>query len=150
MLFSLHIIVCVVSSDLVHMFVVVYAVVAHSYLYIYIYVLVLYLFCSHVFSLSPFLCPCYCVFLVLMCLCVATCSNVVSSQKLFAISFDLIIGHRFISMAEPRFTLFLVVQKCRWHAFGSIGIFPISIVNPRGLILVSRASVRSCDARAVL
>ena len=110
----------------------------------------LFLLCSHVFSLSPFLCPCYCVFLVLMCPRVATCSNVVFSQKLFAISFDLIIGHRFISMAEPRFTLFLVVQKCQWNAFDSIGIFPISIVNPRGLILISRASVRSCDARAVL
>ena len=36
-------------------------------------------------------------------------------------------------MAEPRFTLFLVVEKGQRNAFDSIGIVPISIVNPRGL-----------------
>ena len=36
-------------------------------------------------------------------------------------------------MAEPRFTLFLVVQKGQRKYFDSIGIVPISIVNPRGL-----------------
>ena len=35
-------------------------------------------------------------------------------------------------MAEPRFTLFLVVQKGQRKYFDSIGIVPISIVNPRG------------------
>ena len=46
-------------------------------------------------------------------------------------------------MAEPRFTLFLVVEKGQRNAFDSIGIVPISIVNPRGLHIGLRE--RRCE-----
>ena len=54
------------------------------------------------------------------------------SHTLFEISFELIFGCRYTSMAEARFTLYLVVEKGQRNAFDSIGTVPISIVNPRG------------------
>ena len=69
-------------------------------------------------------------------------------HTLFDISFELIFGYRFTSMAEPRFTLFLVVQKGQRKYFDSIGIVPISIVNPRGLYIGLRELRSSAVMRA--
>ena len=51
-------------------------------------------------------------------------------------------------MAESRFTLFLVVQKSQRPYFDSIGIVPISIVNPRGFYIGLRERRSSAVSRA--
>ena len=85
--------------------------------------------------LSPFLVTLfywsrYCVSLAPMCSCVAVLFELsFRSHTLFGI-IELIICYRLNSMEEPRFTLFLVVEKAQRNTFESLGRVPISIVNP--------------------